>query len=159
MSGANYYAQMPPLAKNSVDYEGSELLANWINDEVKPYTSYTEWKQHFFGNQAEDPSANPEFDADNDGYDNYWEWMTHTDGSDASDFWSPTVSVDAETVTIELEGLGNRTIRVLHTPSLDGSWNEWEGNPYESLPLNPNKNYSIQDTLDSSGFFKLEITE
>lgn len=159
MSGANYYAQMPPLAKNSVDYEGSELLANWINDEVKPYTSYTEWKQHFFGSQAEDPSANPEFDADNDGYDNYWEWMTHTDGSDASDFWSPTVSVDAETVTIQLEGLGNRTIRVLHTPSLDGTWNEWEGNPFESLPLNPNKNYSMQDTLDSSGFFKLEITK
>ena len=77
MSGATYYAQMPPLAKNTVDHEGSELLAKWINNEVKPYTSYAEWKQYYFGTSADESLTNPEVDADNDGYNNYWEWITH----------------------------------------------------------------------------------
>lgn len=159
MSGATYYAQMPPLAKNTVDHEGSELLAKWINNEVKPYTSYAEWKEYYFGTSADESLTNPEVDADNDGYNNYWEWITHTDGNDASDFWSPSLSVNAENVSLNLKGLSNRTIRVLHTPNLNSEWSEWEDYPYENIPLNPEFDYSLLDSLDASGFFKFEIIE
>ena len=159
MSGSGSYAQMPPLAKNEVDYEGAELLANWINSEVNPYSNYEQWKLHHFGRGADYPAADPDQDYDNDGYSNYWEWMTHTSGYDANDYWSPTVSVDADSVSIDMKGLNNRTIRILHSDELDGEWSEWDGNPYENLPLNPSTAINIEQATESKGFFKFEISE
>lgn len=159
MSGSSNYAQMPPLAKNYVDYEGSELLANWINIEAKPYTNYNEWKGYYFGGAAPYPIADPEADGDNDGYSNYWEWLTQTNGYDANDYWSPSLTVDAEKVSVNMKGLSNRSIRILHTENLSGEWTEWDGNPYENLPLNPNNVTNIEQAIESKGFFKFEIEE
>ena len=67
--------------------------------------------------------------------------------------------MNAENVSLNLKGLSNRTIRVLHTPNLNSEWREWEDYPYENIPLNPEFDYSLLDSRDSSGFFKFEIIE
>lgn len=159
MNGSSSYAQMPPLAKNSVDYEGAELIANWINNEINPYSTYTEWKLYHFGRGSEYPLADPEQDPDNDGFNNQWEWLTNTNGYDGSDYWQPSMSVNGDSVNINFRGLNNRVVRVLHTPSLDQPWTVWNANPNEDLPLNPDILHEIIQPTETQGFFKFEIVE
>ncbi|WP_035604220.1 PQQ-dependent sugar dehydrogenase [Haloferula sp. BvORR071] len=78
VAGANGYSRMPPIATAVPDLEAAELIANWINQEVHPYSTYEEWRTAKFGNNSSlqgQSGANP----DSDGLDNFGEWAFGTD--------------------------------------------------------------------------------
>ncbi|MGC6455084.1 MAG: PQQ-dependent sugar dehydrogenase [Coraliomargaritaceae bacterium] len=158
MAGTQGYAQMPPLAKNEIDLEGVELLANWINREAQAVTSYSEWRELHFGTLVS-PEGAPSADPDNDGYNNEWEWMTNTSALNSSDHWQPTLKTGGDSIRIQYQGLGNRLVRIWKTHNLNGSWVPLLNSDSSELPLNPDRIHEIQDPLEDSAFFKFEVIE
>ncbi|MEM9081228.1 MAG: PQQ-dependent sugar dehydrogenase, partial [Verrucomicrobiota bacterium] len=90
-AAANGYTRMPPLATTVIDPEGTQLLLDWISNEAPPFTSYDEFRLHYFGNltsPAGDPTANPDGDNNN----NLAEFQTQSNPLDRTSNWQPSLT-------------------------------------------------------------------
>jgi hypothetical protein len=157
MSEANGYSRMPSLGTSEVDWEGVQLLADWISQEVQPYTTYQQWRVAKFGDDTS-PEGEEDANPDGDSGDNYFEWLTNTNPKDHSDVWSPVFSVDGN-VSIDFVGLGNRSVRAFRSTDLT-HWSPWEVSGNDGQPLNPNTIHSLGGPmLDAAEFFRFEVNE
>ncbi|MCP5534314.1 MAG: PQQ-dependent sugar dehydrogenase [Akkermansiaceae bacterium] len=73
MAEANGYSRMPPLATTVVDFEGAELLAAWINENIPPFSDYNDWRVARFGDDIS-PEGEPGANDDGDRFSNRFEW-------------------------------------------------------------------------------------
>ncbi|MEM9236815.1 MAG: PQQ-dependent sugar dehydrogenase, partial [Verrucomicrobiota bacterium] len=158
IAGANGYSRMPPLATEVIDLEGAQLLADWINSEVQPYTNYDDWRLAHFGNltSAEgEKTANPDGDLRN----NDFEFSTNTDPLNAQSQWEPQYSLSNGNVVVQFPGLGNRSVRALQSQDLI-LWDYWDVPMNDGLPRNPAEVQELIGPADGEvGFFRFEINE
>jgi mono/diheme cytochrome c family protein len=155
MAAANGYSRMPPLATTEIDYEGVQILTEWINSEISPYTSYEEWRTVHFGDNTS-AEGERDIDADHDSQTNEFEYLTHSDPTDPSDLWSPEFKVNGETVSYQFNGLTDRRIQVFRSNDLE-TWTLWQAPGNEGIPFNDSLQTLESAAVDEKEFFRFEI--
>ena len=98
--------QMPPIASNVLDTNAVALLTAWITNGLANYQSFVEWQVANF-NSTNAPNAAPEADPDNDGGNNYLEYLTGTDPMTNGDAWGINVRQSDSTVEISFLQIAN----------------------------------------------------
>ena len=112
VAGTNGYTRMPPLATVVPDLEAAQLIANWISEEVHPYSTYDEWRTSKFGNNTS-PQGAPMQNPDGDRLDNFGEWVFGTAPLLADDARATTTLVQAHPLSGEFR-FRHRRLR-MHT--------------------------------------------
>ena len=152
VTAQNGYTRMPPLATNVIDPEGSQLILDWINQDAPQHTDYASWREFHFG---DDTDGETTADPDSDGFNNQYEYLTHTDPLDSSSSWLPEISSSANTVRLQYPGLTDRII----TPYTSFDLDQWF--PLDTPPqsLNPSQSFFHELPLVEQEFFRFEIEE
>lgn len=70
--------RMPPLGGNVLDNKAIQLLSEWINQDLREYETYDQWRDRVFAQQT-DIDSSPDGDPDGDGAKNYSEYLAKTD--------------------------------------------------------------------------------
>lgn len=157
-AAANGYSRMPPIATNEIDFEGTQLLADWITGEVQPHTSYAQWRMAWFGDDAS-PEGAPGANPDDDPGDNEFEWLTNTNPNNPASHWQPVLRIEENSVALDFSGLGNRSLRILHSENL-ADWSDWPVPGNDGQPLNPAGLHTLQGPAAfDQEFFRFEIRE
>jgi hypothetical protein len=139
---------MPPLGSTRIDAEGTNLLAQWITQDLTHYTTYQEWQLHFFGN-TNSPGTRINADPDHDGAINYIEFLSGTDPINPADVWKLRISSTNRDVRlsfrvppecgIELQSSGNVTTT--------GSW----------VPLDVSANRPLFSSVASNATWSVAV--
>lgn len=157
-AAANGYSRMPPLGTSVIDLEGTQLLADWIAQEVQPQASYQAWRTSHFGNDTS-PDGAPGTDADGDGSDNHLEWLTNTDPENASSIWLPVMRRNGNSIFHDFTGLGNRSAIIMRSSDLQ-TWTPWQVQGNDGIPLSPGTLHTLgAPMVPGSEFFRFEIRE
>lgn len=114
IAGANGYTRMPPLATAVPDLEAAQLVADWISQEVHPYTTYEEWRTAKFGNDTS-PEGEPTDNPDGDRLDNFGEWALGGDPQLGDEPRTATVLLRAQPTSGEFR-FSHRRLR-MHAPA------------------------------------------
>lgn len=151
------WVRMPPLATNELDLEANQLMLDWINSvDLANRQTYNEWRIAEFGNDTSpegEQSANP----DGDPMDNFGEYLSNTDPSDANSYLTTDFSTDGSSATVTFTAQSDRTI-VVETSTNLINWTVWDvpGNngvhPTGAVVLNG-------PSINDKQFFRLRITE
>lgn len=158
LAAANGYSRMPPLATTEVDYEGAQLIAEWIAGEVSPYTTYAGWRLAKFGSSAS-PQGEPDSDADGDSMSNLLEYLTHTNPNNPADLWKPVFRRDGDHVSYDFTGLGDRRVQVLRSDDLH-VWTPWLVPGNEGVPLETGTSHTLEGAVaPGNEFFRFKIEE
>ncbi|MGI9243358.1 MAG: hypothetical protein ACR2RV_21345, partial [Verrucomicrobiales bacterium] len=157
-AGANGYSRMPPLATTVIDLEGAQLLADWINQEIQPYTTYQAFRIAHFGSGISQ-EGEPGNDPDGDGSDNHFEWLTNTDPDDPERLWRFSIDQDGGAVSLGFPGIGGRRVVAFRSGDLL-NWSRWEVPGNDGTPLNPASIHILSGPRsDAEEFFRFEIEE
>ncbi|HMP76783.1 MAG TPA: PQQ-dependent sugar dehydrogenase [Kiritimatiellia bacterium] len=133
MSNAYGFSRMPPLASSMLDYEGIQLVANWINQQLPGWQSYAEWRLAHFGS-TNSPAGAPEADPDDDGASNWAEYLGYSNPTNAASAWSGDIALGPGGVEVVYE-LFNRGV-VVETSSDLLVWTPWAVAANHALPMN-----------------------
>jgi hypothetical protein len=109
--------RMPPLASTVIDGNSAALLRRWITNSLADWQSYASWQTNHFAS-TEAPEAAREADPDEDGGDNWLEYLTRTDPQQAASAWVPGIARTTEGIRLTYEHLANRGFVVEWTDSL-----------------------------------------
>ena len=121
---ANGFSRMPPLATAVIDDAATNLLHTWISTELTNHQSFTQWQLGIFGS-TNIANALATADPDEDGANNYYEYLTQTSPTNSvPPPW--TVSIDAATgvVGVSFQRLANLGFIVETSPDLN-NWSVW----------------------------------
>jgi len=152
------YTRMPPLASETVDEEGTQLITDYINQEASSLVTYQQFRQLYFGDLTS-PTGEPDADPDGDGISNRMEWLTRTNPTNSNDRWQPTLNVTGNTLTIEVPGLANHSVTIWKSTNL-ATWTLWNVPDNDGIPMNPLFLHQFSETITGDrGFFKFGITE
>jgi len=156
--GSGGYERMPPLATEVVDAAGVALLRDWIDQEMRVTRDYQGWREAEFGSTAT-IIGEPDFDADQDGRDNHFEWLTRTGPLDAGDSWRPRMWIEDGRVHFDFPGLGDRRVVILRSRDLS-AWEPWRVPGNDGIPRNPSILHQLSaPTLGGGEFFSFEVKE
>jgi hypothetical protein len=98
-------------------------------------------------------------DADQDGKDNHFEYLTNTDPNDPNDCWQPALRTEGGNLHLDFTGLGNRSVSILTSPNLT-DWEFWQVSENDTLPRSPGLLHTISGpAADPKAFFKFVIEE
>ena len=154
----NGYSRMPPLATRETDYEGLQLLADWITSEVSPHTTYDQWRLANFGSITS-PEGSPDRDADGDSASNRYEYLTKTDPHDRTSFWHPTFDLENGKARYHFTGLSNRSVTAMRSENLL-DWTLWQVPGNDGLPLPEGLEKTLEAPRHADGeFFRFIIEE
>lgn len=134
-AAANGYRRMPPLGSNLIDPEGSQLIADWIQQEASNESSYTTWRSARFGNTTS-PQGAPGNDPDGDSVSNFEEYLFLTSPTSGTDFLRPEVSKNGNQIAIPLPALPGRSVVIQRSSDLS-SWQDWNAAGNDGIPRNP----------------------
>lgn len=158
LAAANGYSRMPPLATSEIDYDGAELVAEWIAAEASPYTTYTQWRIAMFGDAISTPGA-PDHDADGDGTSNRLEYLTHTDPQDSTSVWKPAFGISDGDATYGFSGIPNRKIQAHHSSDMT-NWEIWQVPANDGVPLPGQTWKNLRAPVETGKqFFRLSVEE
>jgi uncharacterized repeat protein (TIGR03806 family) len=153
---------MPPFGSGLVDVEAIVLLSGWINHDLASYETFTEWQSRCFP-EADSPLASAAADPDNDGANNYLEYLTGTDPL-----------LDQEVWKIGIEKIENRPFITFPRPanlSFEVQWttNLLDANSWQPLRTPNNRPFfsavdgtsliGIPAPASPSSFYRVVIRE
>ncbi len=113
---SNGFTRMPPLASSVTDPEGIQLIADWIAHELPGWQSYADWRLARFGSIISTNGA-PDADPDQDGHDNYTEFLTYGSPTNFDTGWVGDIGRNAGGLDVAYE-LFNRRVQVESSPDL-----------------------------------------
>lgn len=116
---SNGFTRMPPLASSVTDPEGIQLIANWISQELPGWQSYADWRLARFGSVTSTNGA-PGADPDDDGQDNYIEYLTYGSPTNFDTGWVGDIGRAGDGLEVAYQ-LFNRRVWVETSPDL----NQW----------------------------------
>lgn len=149
------FSRMPPLASSMLDYDGIQLVADWITDQLPGWQSYAEWRQEQFGS-TNAPAGAPDEDPDDDGVSNWEEYLTYTDPTNNASWWSGAIIPHPMGVAIEAE-LFNRSLWVETSPDL-AAWSPWAIAGNNGIPLASGQVLRLLAPSDATNaFFRFRI--
>ncbi len=158
LSLGNGYSRMPPLATREIDFEGVELLSEWIASEVSPHTSYEQWRLAMFGD-AVSPKGDPDHDADGDSMSNRHEYLTHTNPHDPDSYWRPVFQLTDGRARLDFTGLPDRRVMALRSENLL-DWTVWQAAGNDGIPLPGGSPMILEAPSDGDReFFRFSIEE
>ena len=158
ISQSNGYSRMPPLATREIDFEGVELLSEWITSEVSPHTSYSLWRLAMFGDTTS-PAGAPDHDADGDSLSNRHEYLTHTNPHDPNSVWRPVFNLSDGKAHLSFTGLPDRRIKALRSENLL-DWTLWQAEGNDGVPVPAGTPMNLEAPLDGDReFFRFSIEE
>ena len=150
----NGYSRMPPLATSELDQDAITLITEWIQTELPNHPLYDQWRDTYFA--SGDPDGAKEIDADQDGLDNYTEYLLGSSPLTGTGAWQAMVGEDGSTLSFL-----RKAYRIYDIQSSEdlNTWESWNGSENHD-------NYSISDTpveieipSDSRRFFRFDVSE
>ena len=102
---------MPPLSTTVLDAPAIALVSRWITNDLVGYQTFAQWQTNLFGS-TNAPNALAGADPDNDGADNFTEYLTGTDPNAAASAWSIGIELNLNSVEILYPRLVNRVVEV-----------------------------------------------
>ncbi len=132
IAAANGFSRMPPLASSMLDYDGIQLVANWINQQLPGWQSYADWRLARFGS-TNSPAGEPDADPDDDARSNWEEYLTYSNPTNDASYWTGEIALGPGGVEIGYE-LFNRAVFVETSPDLL-TWTPWAVAGNNGMPL------------------------
>jgi uncharacterized repeat protein (TIGR03806 family) len=114
-------SHMPPFGSGLVDVEAVVLLSGWINHDLAAYETFDEWLANHFS-APDSQLASAEADPDNDGANNYLEYLTGTDPLLGSEVWKIRIEKIENQPFITFPRRANLSFEVQWTTDLSNSW-------------------------------------
>jgi uncharacterized repeat protein (TIGR03806 family) len=153
-NGAN---RMPPIASTVLDQQAIQLLTAWITQDLSSYESYEDWAARTLsgsdGNRGSDP--------DNDGIQNYAEYLLGTDPRSSASKFPLGISITNNQLKLSYTQPANRSllIETADNPA-SAAWSPLNdpanGITFPAQPVSK----SIQNLLNGkSHFYRFRITE
>jgi mono/diheme cytochrome c family protein len=121
---ANGFSRMPPLATHQLDFGSISLLTQWITTDLTNRQDFAQWQIAYFGS-TNNPLAAPNADPDNDGANNYYEFLTMTSPLTNTPPWRIYASASGTNVSVNFLRLANRGFIVESSNDLS-SWAPWD---------------------------------
>jgi hypothetical protein len=120
----NGFGRMPPLATHQLDQGAIALLTTWISTELTNHLTFSDWQIANFGS-TNAPNAAASADPDNDGANNYLEYLTQTVPQNPLDVWKLGITVGGSLVNVSYPQVPNLGI-VIDTSSDLLNWAPWD---------------------------------
>jgi hypothetical protein len=141
-----------------LDEGAIDLLTQWITTELTNRQDFAQWQIANFGS-TNNPLAAPNADPDNDGGNNYYEFLTMTPPLTNSPLWEVGISKSGSTVNVDYLRLANRGFLIESSPDLF-DWTPWNvpGNQIVFGASNYFLNVS-GPLLPTNQFFRVHIFE
>ena len=155
---ANGFSRMPPLATHQLDPAAISLLTQWITTDLTTRQDFPSWQLAYFGS-TNSPSAGPSADPDNDGANNYYEFLTMTSPVTNSPLWKIYISTSGTNVNVSYLQLANRGFVVQQSSDLS-TWSPWNvpGNQLGFGASNQWVSFS-GPLMSASQYFRVRISE
>ena len=157
---ANGFTRMPPLATSVIDDVSTNLLHTWISTELTNRQSFTQWQLAIFGS-TNTANALANADPDNDGANNYYEYLTQTSPTNAVPApWIISINKAAGTVGVNFQRIANLGFLV-ETSTDFTNWSSWNV-PNNSLRFSAS---NFLDTVsgpwvgETNRFYRVRIYE
>lgn len=154
-SASNGFTRMPPLATSEVDQKGTQLLRDWIDQELPGYQTYDDWRLARFGS-AGSQEGDPGEDADGDGMNNRNEFLMNTDPNSGGSLWNPDLKVDD--LWVSFLNLENRKMWVESSTDLE-NWHLVDIPGNNGLPVAGPRRNIPRNPAEIGRFFKFRIEE
>jgi len=120
----NGFSRMPPLASMVIDEAATNLLHAWIGIELTNRVSFASWQLTYFGS-TNVPNALAIADPDQDGANNYYEYLTQTSPTNAvPPPWTISIDENAGTVGVSFQRIANLGFLV-ETSTDFTNWSLW----------------------------------
>jgi len=155
---ADGFSRMPPLATHQLDPGAISLLTQWITSELTNRQDFAQWQIANFGS-TNNPNAASGADPDNDGGNNYYEFLTMTSPVTNSGLWKIDVSTAGTNVSVNLLRLANRGFVIESSGNLF-NWAPWDvpGNQlFFGASTQPTS--VVGPLLPTNQFFRVRIFE
>jgi glucose/arabinose dehydrogenase/mono/diheme cytochrome c family protein len=153
--------QMPPLGTSLLDPQALALVQAWIGGDLAGYRTFPEWQTDRFGS-TNAPMSGPEEDADDDGAENFLEWLTGTDPQMAGDAWRIGIAAGAGALQILAPQLANRGFEVQRAGDLSGAaWTPLDVPANRPVFSPTNRLMSVEDapTNAPGRFYRVRVFE
>lgn len=116
--------RMPPVGSSVLDTQAIALVKRWITNDLATYRTFAQWQVLHFGS-TNAPNAQRTADPDDDGADNWNEYLTGTAPADRNSFWRIGIDRDAARVAIRYPTIPNRIVGIEWQGDFDGA-NIWQ---------------------------------
>lgn len=161
MTGCCEFRRMPPLASSELDEEAIQIVTDWILS-LDNTDAYQEWRTEQFGSDSS-PEGEKDFDADQDQFTNYLEFLARTNPNDFLE--SPDLSIDIsrEDAAIAFEQIDQRAVQIEVSEDLI-HWRTWDTeNNGPHFPNGNAKSVEIRGPVDlgesKRQFFRVRVKE
>lgn len=152
---ANGFTRMPPLASSMLDYDGIQLVANWITQQLPNWQTYEDWRLAHFG-APDSPEGDPAADPDADTHSNWEEFLTYSNPTNGTSFWSGNIALGSNGVEVDYS-LFNRSVIVEISPDLL-TWTPWAVAGNNGLPLSTGQTVRLPvSPSDAKSFYRFRI--
>ena len=154
--------QMPPLATTLLDTNAMNLLSAWITNDLPAYQSFAQWQLANFGT-TNAPNAAPTADPDQDGANNYLEYLTGSNPQSGGDAWKVAVRQNGNAVEISFPQVANRGFVVEWTASLSAPivWQPVALPTSQTFFAPTNSTAVVADTISDAPFkfYRVRVVE
>jgi mono/diheme cytochrome c family protein len=159
LENTNGFSRMPPLASHVLDTNAIALVQNWIANELPSHISYAQWLAQF--PTLTGAATNSAADPDGDGANNYLEYLTGTNPTNAADYWNPGIAANRSQVQVGYHQVPNLGIVIEASPDLLHwtTWNVPGNDPMYSLLSGTNVLIGTVSTNPPLQFFRAKILE
>ncbi len=152
------FSRMPPLATHQLDQGAINLLTTWIAGDLTNRLTFAQWQLAYFSStNAANAQANA--DPDNDGANNYYEYLTQTSPlTNNPPPWKISISVANTNLDVNFLRLANRGFIVESSTNLS-NWSAWNvpGNLLWYSASNFPDAITGTMTFNTNQFFRVKI--